>query len=577
MVYFLNWVRNKTIYVKNKYLFTYLKKLSIVFWFFLFVPFSIIIIIYSVNNSNTIKSNIISDYDTRLSSLAEEYGNFLSDIDKKFDFLLTYSQISKVLYSNEKQSALMNIETQRNINEVIVALLGADYRMNLCIYTENDNIYIPKYFDSINKISVMNYYSDLLSLSPSKTYYAIKKTDKEYFCAYRRFIGLKRLNDIIEISIPYSDILKMYDFKIPLNSQLHIYLNDYDFFDLSIPENQNLLTKYKNGTLSNNYLYLEKDIYTYGKIHLFVSDKVYSNKIRNIFIMSLLSILVTGILIILVSKVTAKIMTKRLNMITEMIMSDSAIQENYDGKQKDEFDMIADKIIEYSNFMKEKNKRELIEKKERLSLELMLLQERISPHFLYNTLASIKWVYKDKRLGSIIDSMVKYYRVALNKGSNLIRIKDELSGINEYLKLQMFSYGKTFNIEINCEESLYEVKVLKNMLQPIVENAFLHGINLLPDKMGEICVNVYTENNDIVFIIENNGPPISEESLLKIFNSCDSNSISNEGGYALRNIIKRIHLYYGSQYGLKISNERLTKVEVKIPLKCKREDESNNV
>lgn len=260
-------------------------------------------------------------------------------------------------------------------------------------------------------------------------------------------------------------------------------------------------------------------------------------------------------------------LTKRLNNVVEAVTEGKKLQKrDRENGIEDEFDIISNKLIEYSDLMQQKNEEELEKQRKVAELELMLLQERISPHFLYNTLSSIKWAYQNPELSRVIDSMVKYYRVLLNRGSSIIALGDELVGVEEYLKIQKFVYEKEFDVEILCSEELRRIRILKSLLQPIAENAFVHGLNSYEGDDGFIRVSV-DKNGDVVRImVENNGIIISDEAIAKIFDSNERTEVISGGsGYAMKNIIKRIKLYYGDAFGVEIHAGNTTTVTVTIP------------
>src|SRR5690606_23906152 len=111
----------------------------------------------------------------------------------------------------------------------------------------------------------------------------------------------------------------------------------------------------------------------------------------------------------------------------------------------DEFGKMGDVFYEMTLKIKEYYQKITVYELEKTVLETQLLQERFNPHFLYNTLSTMRWISEDKQVQDVIDSMVKYYRIALNKGSSIITIKQEMAMIREYLHLQRFAYGKEFD------------------------------------------------------------------------------------------------------------------------------------
>lgn len=536
---------------------SYSRRLNKVLSLFLLVPFSILVIISLSQLSEYIKNNTISKYDVELSDFSKDYEKFLIEVDEKLNFLVNYDKIRELINLDEKSSIYYSIDNMKIIDRVVGALISSNYKINIRIYTDNDYIYMPQFFSKITMLKHFDYYDKLKDLKDFNTYYAIKHDGTFFFSAYTKYTGNN--TGIVEISVPCSQISKLYKGKSISHSGIFININDINY-NIANWQAEDFINS-KNAMIITKHVADKK-----SSVFIRLSKSVFYEKTRPLIYMVVFFILFMMILIFGVSKLITSTMTKKLNEIIEAIIENDISFEENKARRPDEFDLIANKLMEYSKCIKEKNENELIENKKRQRLELTILQERISPHFLYNTLASIKWVYKDAKLRSVIDSIVKYYRISLNRGSCRIAIKDELEGIGEYLRIQQFAYGKNFNYKIDIEHGLEKIHVLKNMLQPVVENAFLHGVNLCDD--GLITINVKDYDGKLFFIVENNGPVISDEAIARIHELSKNDVLletGNKGGYAIANLIQRIKLYYGDEYGINVYNNSVTRFEVIVP------------
>ena len=170
--------------------------------------------------------------------------------------------------------------------------------------------------------------------------------------------------------------------------------------------------------------------------------------------------------------------------------------------------------------------------------ELRALQFQINPHFLYNTLSSIYWLCKlgmnneAARAAVLLSDNFKY---VIGHDDNLVTVQAELEHIAHYLELQNIRFNQSIDVIWDVDPPLKETKILKFILQPIVENAIYHG---LEPKMGErrLSISVHSKGGDVVFAIEDNGIGMS-------------NTQSVKNGYGIRNVEERIRLKYGSSYG----------------------------
>jgi len=238
-------------------------------------------------------------------------------------------------------------------------------------------------------------------------------------------------------------------------------------------------------------------------------------------------------------------------------------------KRKDEFGRL---FLAYNNMLNEvdnliqKLYREQLVKSE---LELKVLQEKINPHFLYNTLDTINWMAKEHNIPEISDIVINLssmYRMTFNKGKDLIAIDNMILGISCYLSIQKLRYGDTFHYKIDFDEELMNYEILNLIVQTIVENSIVHGLSEL-ERDGTITISGHRNFSVINIIVEDNGAGMSSEKLHLITESINSEMIISESG--LRNVQKRIKLYYGNSYGINIESKlnKGTKITITIPYK----------
>lgn len=236
------------------------------------------------------------------------------------------------------------------------------------------------------------------------------------------------------------------------------------------------------------------------------------------------------------------------------------------------------------------NQRQLIEEhyEQQLRLaktELKFLQTQINPHFLYNTLDSINWTaknYEADEISEMVLNLSRFFRLSLNKGKEVFTIDESLSHLHYYIRIQQIRFLDSFTVQYNIQEESRSVPIMKLLLQPLVENAILHGMEGKTEG-GLLVISSWIEDGQTVHIeVRDNGSGMSEERLsyvqeeLKRLSSRDYNLFSPEEEYkdlfGLRNVITRIKLYYGEGAGLTINSiiSEGTAVVVTLPLaRCK--------
>ncbi|MCR8645549.1 sensor histidine kinase [Paenibacillus sp. N1-5-1-14] len=247
--------------------------------------------------------------------------------------------------------------------------------------------------------------------------------------------------------------------------------------------------------------------------------------------------------------------------------------------EKGDFDIVVDidntneigKLARTFNLMIRKIKdlmNQIVEEQEmkRIS-ELKALQAQIQPHFLYNTLDSIIWMAEMGKVDEVVEmttALSKLLRSSISKGEELIPIQTELDHIENYLTIQKMRYRHKFTYSIDVDPAIYSCKILKIVLQPLVENAIYHGIKNKVDQ-GHIRI-IGTLHQDVIEIkVNDDGIGMSEEQLEQI--SIPTKPRSGEKSVGVYNVNHRIKLYFGESYGLSYESEREegTTVTLRIP------------
>lgn len=294
-----------------------------------------------------------------------------------------------------------------------------------------------------------------------------------------------------------------------------------------------------------------------------VSLKNAINSIRISFIEFYLRILVFCLLFaFLVSMYFSRALTHPLERLANSMKK--VRQGNLEEKVEFEYhskDEIAIVIKEYNRMVERIN--DLINRILKLEInkreaELKALEAQINPHFLYNTLDTIFWKAekaKDRELSEMICSLSRLFRLTLNRGEEFIQVRGEKELIERYLFLQSKRYKNKFKYSVKISDEILDYYIPKLILQPFVENAIVHG---LENNSEESFVEVIgeKEGENLKFIIKDNGPGMSEETLEKLKRFIESENIEEKVGYAIRNVNERLRLYYGDKYELKIESRQ---------------------
>jgi two-component system sensor histidine kinase YesM len=180
--------------------------------------------------------------------------------------------------------------------------------------------------------------------------------------------------------------------------------------------------------------------------------------------------------------------------------------------------------------------------------ELKALQAQINPHFLYNTLDTVNWLavkHNAPEISKIVNSLASILRYSINKGNDVTTVDKELKHVESYITIQKIRFKDKFEVSFNIDKTILHYKTIKLILQPLVENAIIHGIETYEGK-GKILINGYLGDGKIVFEVINNGNPIDLDVVNKLLDSPSEDKDS----YGIQNVNERIKLYYGEEYGL---------------------------
>ena len=301
------------------------------------------------------------------------------------------------------------------------------------------------------------------------------------------------------------------------------------------------------------------------KIHFYMPVNSIPINAKSIGLATVIVIIICLVILLLIIKLFSYIFVNRIEKLTEKVRLVEAgdLKVNVSSNSKDE---IGELINSFAHMLKKIN--ELIEevyvdKITQKEFEMKALQQQINPHFLYNSLSMInsKAIQIDAfDISLIVLRLTKFYRTALNKGNSVISIKDEIENTKAYVEIQAMMHDYSFNVTYKIDEDLYKYHMINIIFQPIVENAIEHGIDLKREGKGDLYISGEVKENNIEFIIEDNGVGMSEDKRNRLL-------FINSDGYGMKNVNDRIKLFFGDQYGISIYSkvDKGTRIIILLP------------
>lgn len=211
------------------------------------------------------------------------------------------------------------------------------------------------------------------------------------------------------------------------------------------------------------------------------------------------------------------------------------------------------------------------DEKQKKDLEYKVLQSQINPHFLYNTLNSIKWMAQIQGANGIVEMTTALARLlkSISKGTKLmIPISEELVLVKDYFTIQKYRYGGTIDLEVTVDDdSLNDFQIIKFTLQPLVENAIFHGIEPTGGS-GVVKIFVYQDGDDIRLDVTDNGVGMSEEQIAKVMSEDNNNPSEFFKEVGVSNVHTRLQYEFGHKYGITIDSVqgKYTTMSILIPM-----------
>lgn len=231
-------------------------------------------------------------------------------------------------------------------------------------------------------------------------------------------------------------------------------------------------------------------------------------------------------------------------------------------KGNDEINVIANTFnsmaIEIEELLDDLKKQQRLKR----TFELRVLEYQINPHFLYNTLDSINWMALDsgqKQISQMVNGLSKLFRLILSKGKEMITLEEEFEMTSIYLNIQKIRFGDRFEYDLILEPEIASYPIAKLILQPIVENAIVHGIRRLRSP-GKITIAGRRVGDRVILEIADNGVGMSLEKLKAQVDLLNTDILENEliphSGYGMKNVDSRLKLLYAKDYEMLIESSQ---------------------
>ncbi len=562
--------------------------------------------------SNTLYEKVVISSRESNEQIVKNIDNFLTNLSKISEFPSLDDTISSILRKDYSESENRFVEILDDVEDANASLYKGVFYMNEYIgsvtvvpnnmdYVFNVSI-IPKYtVDYPNKSE--KWFQDIIKAEAKAVVFGIHRdflqTDGEYVISVGRSIVDPYSNKCYGatiINVKVDRIKSLWeDISLTPNSKFVVIDNKNNIIYgsgvgisgdniNSIPGFSKVIAQdgSSDTIIDGEEVYLNiatSELYQWRVVSITPKDELF-REIYNIRDVTVLLCILLIMLSLSISTIIATGITKPVLMLKNSMklveQGNLHVTSSVSGGEIGELSAGFNRMItEMRNLIKKIYEKET----EKRNAEILALQSQISPHFLYNTLNTIKWMAKIQGSSGIVNalgSLIELLTFASKTKDNLISIREELEQLNYYLDIMNLRFFDKFQVEYQIDQEVLSCMTLKFLLQPIVENAIIHGFEDLSDH-GTIVISIAKKDNRIIYDVTDNGKGMDPETIRKVLYSEEYSSKKKFSKIGLYNVNKRIKLEFGETYGVEIMAEaqKYSRVHVEIPVIIETGEEQN--
>ncbi|MVB10299.1 Histidine kinase [Caprobacter fermentans] len=521
-----------------------------------------------INREKQAESETVEQAALVLQSRLDTYRNMISNIAWNDNI----GQAVSRTYSNNFEMYL----TYRDIVDPLFAtvpLLNGDV-LSETLYTSSNLNPHGDTVQTINEAKKMPWYST--AVHATKPTFYISRENQAAYLSCPIFSAYQKRKNYLSIKLDYNKVYSQLDtlfthnfgvFLLDGNTVLYAY-QDFGRKELMIPDGQ-IAARLKGDSLRQNYIGIRQELPSEGwSLYLIRPLNTVRNNTWPILLTVLLVVIGCTVMLHLLTHFLSFVIVRPLESLTRNMQSiernglfidlpPSEFGQDEIGVLSRQFHTMVEKLQQLVNEVYKA-------RTEKQEYEIKALQAQINPHFFYNSLSLINSkaiLAGQDEISEMAQLLSAFYRTTLNRGNPEISVEDEWENTVSYIKIQEMMHSHSFQFEEKFDPSVSGYKMPNLILQPLVENSIVHGIDhrVVPGR-GQLKISAELEDGKIRFVVEDNGCGISPAKLQNILTTESS-------GYGLQNIQRRIQLYFGKEFGLSFTstvNEGTT-VILRIP------------
>ncbi|MEK3726143.1 cache domain-containing sensor histidine kinase [Paenibacillus sp. FSL H8-0034] len=536
----------------------------------------------------TVKNNAFSSVMDSIRQADESLNIRLEEIDHLNTVVITNKTVLNTLLSTTEEASYEWFQEQKRIEEFMSAVIAyKGYISRIAVIGLNEKVFFvgsPWLDKNVIKTPMMDY----LNQNSSRHVYFHQTGANDSIVTGRQIRYNREAIGVVMFDLNSEFIKKIYDVKPTSDSMLFVVDENNEFI---YQPNNSLLEKETIIRLNQemvglgatvekvinqkSYLVISrKSDYTgWSTLALVPMESLLSETVRIRNVLAEVAIVVFIIILFSSLQVSSR-MTRNIRRLKSMMMHVSEGNMTLlavEIRSKDEIGQ----LYQVFKSMVEELKRLLegikTSEKQKHEAEMAVLQAQIRPHFLYNTLNTVKYLAKLNgvpNIEEVSESLIELMRGVLGNSNEFLTLQEELHYVRSYVNIEKYKYVEPIDVHIEIEnEQLLQYRVLKLMLQPIVENAIIHGI-ASAEHGGLVWIRVYEEQKELRLEVRDNGKGMTNEQIEALFDMNKGETYTRFSGMGVRNVHERIVRLYGEPYGVFVNSEpeKYTKVEIRFPL-----------
>ncbi|TVY09149.1 sensor histidine kinase [Paenibacillus cremeus] len=543
-------------------------------------------IVYLYMREN-VKNNAFTSVTDSIRQADESLNLRLEEINRLNTVVATNNTVLSTLQSDTEEPSYEWFQEQKRIEEFLSAVIAyKPYISRVAVIGLSGKVFhvgSPWLDKSIIKTPMMQYF---LEHGSGRAYF--HQTGSSSIVTGRELRYNMKTIGIVMFDLNDDFIKKIYDVKPTPDSMLYVVDEKNEFIyepktsamdkDTILKLNQELAGS--SGSVERvihgkSYLAVSRtsDYTGWSTLALIPMKSLLNETVRIRNVLAEVAIIVFVIIVIGTLQVSSRI-TKNIRMLRSMmmrVMEGNLTLPAAEIHSRDEIGQLYQAFKRMVEELRRSLEGIVRTEREKREAELAVLQAQIRPHFLYNTLNTVKYLAKLNGVPNIVEvseSLIELMRGVLGNSNEYLSLEDELQYVRSYVTIEKYKYVEPIHLHIDVEqEELLQCRVLKLMLQPIVENAIIHGISS-SEQSGLVHIRIERQHHELRIEVRDNGKGMSKEQIEALFEARGGQNNTRFSGMGVRNVHERIVRLHGEPYGVSVHSEPdlYTKVLIRFPL-----------